>query len=69
MPFLMFVFITSLRYCQTFANLKNTFNLLLPKGLSRFAFRRLSERQKKPKKLCDLCDSAVNYLLLKTLLQ
>ena len=42
--------------------------ILLPEGLSRFAFRRLSEKQKN-KKLCDLCDSAVNNLLLKTLLE
>jgi hypothetical protein len=33
--------------------------ILLPEGLSRFAFRRLSEKQKK-QKLCALCGSAVN---------
>ena len=37
--------------------------ILLPEGLSRFAFRRLSEKQKK-QKLCDLRVSAVNQLLL-----
>jgi len=35
--------------------------ILLPEGLSRFAFRRLSEKQKK-QKLCDLCGSAVNNI-------
>jgi len=29
--------------------------VLLPEGLSRFAFRRLSEKQKKPKALRPLC--------------
>ena len=53
---------------------------MLSEGLIRFAFRRpcpveceayssgVSEKQKN-KKLCDLCDSAVNHLLLKTLLE
>jgi hypothetical protein len=35
--------------------------ILLPEGLSRFAFRRLSEKQKKNQKLCVLCASAVNF--------
>jgi len=42
--------------------------ILLPEGLSRFAFRRLSEKQKKNQKLCALCDSAVNNFFIKTLL-
>jgi len=36
--------------------------ILLPEGLNRFAFRRLSEKQKK-QKLCALCGSAVNKFL------
>jgi len=36
--------------------------ILLPEGLSRFAFRRLSEKQKN-QKLCALCGSAVNKFL------
>jgi hypothetical protein len=36
--------------------------ILLPEGLSRFAFRRLSEKQKK-QKLCAPRVSAVNQLL------
>jgi len=41
---------------------------LLPKGLIRFAFRCLSEKQKK-QKLCALCGSAVNNFLLKIRLE
>jgi len=41
--------------------------ILLPEGLSRFAFRRLSEKQKKNQKLCVLCASAVN-IFIKTFL-
>ena len=37
-------------------------DILLPKGLSRFAFRRLSEKQKN-QKLCALSVSAVNEFL------
>jgi len=37
--------------------------ILLPEGLSRFAFRRFSEKQKKNQKLCALCGSAVNKFL------
>jgi len=33
-----------------------------------FAFRRLSEKQNRKSFLCDLCDSAVNSVLSKTLL-
>ena len=40
--------------------------ILLTEGLSRFAFRRLSEKQKN-QKLCALCGSAVNNFLIKTL--
>jgi len=36
--------------------------ILLPEGLSHFAFRRLSEKQKN-QKLCALCGSAVNKFL------
>ena len=36
--------------------------ILLPEELSRFAFRRLSEKQKN-QKLCVLCASAVNKFL------
>jgi len=36
--------------------------ILLPEGLRCFAFRRLSEKQKK-QKLCALCVSAVNKFL------
>jgi hypothetical protein len=36
--------------------------ILLPEGLSRFAFRRLSEKQKN-QKLCALSGSAVNKFL------
>jgi len=38
--------------------------ILLPEGLSHFAFRRLSEKQKN-QKLCALCGSAVNNFLKK----
>ena len=53
-------------------NIKNGFNWtgknehfskVSPEGLSRFAFRRLSEKQKN-QKLCVLCASAVNKLFL-----